>query len=178
MFWYKYPQEDSFPSFLPFYTSPQMARLLSRAFALRRSFLNIPLPVHAEQAVPILTSLIRPNRTASRSIHSGSGQFIEVDMESPSDSESEALMIKKLDDLVRRILVLKSTPDWLPFIPGSSFWVPPRISPMKLVDLVEKLADQLSDEETLALISGRGWPSSQFFLKGTLILSNSSPSFW
>ncbi|TKY54529.1 hypothetical protein E2542_SST18939 [Spatholobus suberectus] len=37
--------------------------------------------------------------------------------------------VKLLEEHVRRIMVKKATPDWLPFLPGSSFWVPPPPSP-------------------------------------------------
>ncbi|KAG6649215.1 hypothetical protein CIPAW_07G196700 [Carya illinoinensis] len=76
--------------------------------------------------------------------------------------------MKKLDDLIHRIIVQKSTPDWLPFVPGSSFWVPPRPGTSKVLDLVGKLADQLNQEESLSLISSRGWPCSSFFLDGNV----------
>lgn len=61
----------------------------------------------------------------------------------------------------------RSTPDWLPFRPGSSFWVPPR-SPKSLnvVDLVSKLANPMTEEEQLSLTTVRGWPSSEFFVQG------------
>ncbi|KAK7329746.1 hypothetical protein VNO77_23923 [Canavalia gladiata] len=36
---------------------------------------------------------------------------------------------KLLEEHVHRITVKKATPDWLPFLPGSSFWVPPPPSP-------------------------------------------------
>ena len=75
-------------------------------------------------------------------------------------------MLKKLDDIVQTILVQRATPDWLPFVPGSSFWVPPRLAPLKVTDLVGKLADQLTDEESLSVATDRGWPCSQFFVHG------------
>lgn len=76
-------------------------------------------------------------------------------------------MLKKLDDIVQRILVQKATPDWLPFVPGSSFWVPPRRSPLGASDFVGKLADKLSDEESLSVATDRGWPCSHFLIDGS-----------
>uniref|UniRef100_A0A803Q839 Uncharacterized protein n=1 Tax=Cannabis sativa TaxID=3483 RepID=A0A803Q839_CANSA len=73
-------------------------------------------------------------------------------------------MIKKLDDIVHRIIVQRATPDWLPFLPGSSFWVPPRRDPFKFTDLVDKLTDRLTDEESLALSSDRGWPCAHLLV--------------
>ncbi|KAE9608088.1 hypothetical protein Lalb_Chr08g0231811 [Lupinus albus] len=32
------------------------------------------------------------------------------------------MFLKLFDQLIQRILVKKATPDWLPFVPGSSFW--------------------------------------------------------
>ncbi|XP_027330747.1 uncharacterized protein LOC113846544 [Abrus precatorius] len=37
--------------------------------------------------------------------------------------------VKLLEEHHHRITVKKATPDWLPFLPGSSFWVPPPPSP-------------------------------------------------
>lgn len=37
--------------------------------------------------------------------------------------------VKLLEDHAHRVMVMKATPDWLPFLPGSSFWVPPPPSP-------------------------------------------------
>ncbi|KAK7388139.1 hypothetical protein VNO78_22946 [Psophocarpus tetragonolobus] len=33
--------------------------------------------------------------------------------------------VKLLEEHFHRVMVKKATPDWLPFLPGSSFWVPP-----------------------------------------------------
>ncbi|RDX76850.1 hypothetical protein CR513_43114, partial [Mucuna pruriens] len=37
--------------------------------------------------------------------------------------------VKLLEEHVHHIMVKKATPDWLPFLPGSSYWVPPPPSP-------------------------------------------------
>ncbi|XP_010087989.2 uncharacterized protein LOC21399889 [Morus notabilis] len=125
-----------------------MAKLLSQTLTLRRTQLS-------------LNQLRR-----FRSTLSGNGRLTEIEL-SPSSSEggeSEALMLKKLDDIVHRFIVQRATPDWLPFLPGYSFWVPPRRGSMKFADFVGKIADHLSDEESLSLCSDRGWPSSRFFV--------------
>ncbi|KAF3452735.1 hypothetical protein FNV43_RR03168 [Rhamnella rubrinervis] len=146
-----------------------MARVLSKTALLRHSLSSRLL------GGPI--SLLRTNR--ARSTLSGEPQLIEVDLDSTSsssssssDGESEAFMMRKLDDLVQMIVVQKSTPDWLPFVPGSSFWVPPRLKPVKFVDLIGKLADQLSEEECLSLATERGWPCSNFFFDGSSAAEN------
>ncbi|XP_062077419.1 uncharacterized protein LOC133782211 [Humulus lupulus] len=130
-----------------------MARLLSKTFQARPSSLTA-------------LSLFLSQSHRSRSTLSGrNDRLIEVDLSSQSpDGESEALMIKKLDDIVHRIIVQRATPDWLPFLPGSSFWVPPRRDPFKFSDLVDKLTDRLSDEESLSLSSDRGWPCAHLLV--------------
>ncbi|KAE9602440.1 hypothetical protein Lal_00049675 [Lupinus albus] len=50
-------------------------------------------------------------------------QLLEIERE-----ENDAYL-KLLEDHIQRFIVTKATPDWLPFIPGSSFWVPPTPSP-------------------------------------------------
>ncbi|KAK7411985.1 hypothetical protein VNO78_03430 [Psophocarpus tetragonolobus] len=86
-------------------------------------------------------------------------QLMEVDT-----AEYDVAM-KHFDDLIYRILVKKSTPDWLPFVPGSSFWVPPRPSASKVVDLVHKLTyEDDSPHDSPLLSTLRGWPSSNFFI--------------
>ncbi|CAK8531888.1 unnamed protein product [Lathyrus sativus] len=102
-------------------------------------------------------------------------QLLEIDTSSTSlSSEGEHEMTLKLfDDLIHRILVKKATPDWLPFVPGSSFWVPPRPTPSNVVHLVHKLTDgekqqPFMNDESLSLSSLRGWPSSNYFIKGNV----------
>jgi len=103
-----------------------------------------------------------------RSSKAGASQVVEVDM-----AEYD-VALKHFDDLIHRILVKKATPDWLPFVPGSSFWVPPRPSPTNVVDLVHKLTredDRPHDSPLLSTL--RGWPSSNFFINGHYPLSKS-----
>jgi len=96
-----------------------------------------------------------------RSSKAGASQVVKVDM-----AEYD-VALKHFDDLIHRILVKKATPDWLPFVPGSSFWVPPRPSPTNVVDLVHRLTredDRPHDSPLLSTL--RGWPSSNFFING------------
>lgn len=94
---------------------------------------------------------------------------MEVDLESSpsrsssSDGEVEVLKMRKLEEAIHALFVEKSTPDWLPFIPGSSFWVPPRKRPVDVVHLVEKLWNPSREEEVLNFATSRGWPSLEFF---------------
>lgn len=85
------------------------------------------------------------------------------------DSSSTDPLLRKLEDAIHRIIVRRAAPDWLPFLPGSSYWVPPPRSTsgsLGIAQLVEKLADPLSDEESLSMTTIRGWPSSDYFVKG------------
>ncbi|KAL1165311.1 hypothetical protein V6Z11_A06G123000 [Gossypium hirsutum] len=67
---------------------------------------------------------------------------------------------------IHRIIVRRSAPDWLPFIPGSSYWVPPSTAQSYgLAQLVEKLANPLTSEESMCTTAARGWPSSDYFIK-------------
>ncbi|XP_027338686.1 uncharacterized protein LOC113852574 [Abrus precatorius] len=108
-------------------------------------------------AIPSMSVSIRHRSTKPEP------QLVQVDM-----AEYD-VTLKLFDDLIHRILVKKATPDWLPFVPGSSFWVPPRPSPSKFVDLVHKLTNDaehsLSQEESLFLATLRGWPSSNFYIQ-------------
>ncbi|KAI7985673.1 hypothetical protein LOK49_LG14G02296 [Camellia lanceoleosa] len=78
--------------------------------------------------------------------------------------QREALAVQKIEDAIHRIIVKRSAPDWLPFVPGSSYWVPPQRRTYGIADLVDKLANSLTEEEVMSLTTARGWPSSAFFL--------------
>lgn len=139
------------------------------------------------------TALFTHHRHRSNKIHHA--QLIEAEIDSsssPSDSTEAATEvinfgIKKLEDAIHSIIVRRSAPDWLPFLPGYSYWVPPRPSAMRssqslpatgLVEALGKFAytravrdrssplDLLSEDEHLASTSSKGWPSSAFFIEG------------
>ncbi|CAI0410125.1 unnamed protein product [Linum tenue] len=83
--------------------------------------------------------------------------------------ESTDPLLRKLEDAIHRIIVRRAAPDWLPFLPGTSYWVPPHRSDagcLGIAQLVEKLANPLTDEESRSVTSVRGWPSSDYFIKG------------
>lgn len=44
---------------------------------------------------------------------------------SPPQPSAEARRERQFEDFLRDVIVRQSAPDWLPFIPGSSYWVPP-----------------------------------------------------
>ncbi|XP_071725426.1 uncharacterized protein [Rutidosis leptorrhynchoides] len=104
----------------------------------------------------------QPNRFSSRS---GKAQLIEIDLE-----QDEIIGLRKLDDAIHNIIVRQSAPDWLPFVPGSSYWVPPRRRPSEshgLVDVLNRLTNTLTQDESMSLSTSRGWPSSAYFIEGT-----------
>ncbi|KAG7579713.1 hypothetical protein ISN45_Aa03g038320 [Arabidopsis thaliana x Arabidopsis arenosa] len=135
-----------------------MSRLLSKTliphgrFFLRR--FNEPT---------ITTKTTPPNLVCFSRRFSSTPQVIELEID--SKTEAEAAILKKLNEFVRRIIVHNSTPDWLPFAPGSSFWVPPhQITATKIANLVDKVTNPLTEEESLSLSSPYGWPCSSFFI--------------
>ncbi|KVI01429.1 uncharacterized protein LOC112500800 [Cynara cardunculus var. scolymus] len=105
------------------------------------------------------------------SSQSGKAQLIEVDLE--SDGEVEVLGLRKLEDAIHSIIVRQSAPDWLPFVPGSSYWVPPRRhrpDSLGMINVLRKFRRRSRDaetEESMAVSSSRGWPSSAYFFEGT-----------
>ncbi|XP_073155908.1 uncharacterized protein [Henckelia pumila] len=156
-----------------------MSRILYQS--LPRSALRPPTP------------LINHHRHRSNKTHHV--QLIELDLEASSSSQPDAseaaaevitLGIKKLEDAIHSIMVRRAAPDWLPFLPGYSYWVPPRATAMRghsagsviealgnispsgeTKDLRGSVYDMLSEDEQLSFSSAKGWPSSEFFIEGT-----------
>ncbi|XVE71889.1 hypothetical protein DITRI_Ditri10aG0187900 [Diplodiscus trichospermus] len=125
-----------------------MARMLSKSVLLRGSILH--------------------RRSSFLRQFSSKGELFEIELDS---SSSPASAINKMEEIIHRIIVQKSTPDWLPFLPGSSFWVPlPCHGSKRVSDFVEQLTNQLTPEEYLSLTTDRGWPCSYFFALGNLLL--------
>ncbi|XP_076907687.1 uncharacterized protein LOC143564231 [Bidens hawaiensis] len=105
------------------------------------------------------------NRFSSRS---GKYELTEIDLD--SDADVEVLGIRKLEDAIHNIIVRKSAPDWLPFVPGSSYWVPPRGHRPESHDLfaaLKRFTNPLTEDESMAVTSSRGWPSSAYFIEDT-----------
>ncbi|CAM8894791.1 unnamed protein product [Rhodiola kirilowii] len=104
------------------------------------------------------------------------GTLIEIDLETSTETgESSAVRIVRLEDLMHTIMAQRSAPSWIPFIPGSSYWVPPKLSPKKVANLLNKfsLGPALSVEEAMSLTTVRGWPSSDHLLRGNKSQSQS-----
>ncbi|GKV26750.1 hypothetical protein SLE2022_379710 [Rubroshorea leprosula] len=117
---------------------------------------------------PISPSPARPSSTRLLAVRSQSNVPNHSDLSDPSDSSSSTdPLLRKLEDAIHRIIVRRSAPDWLPFLPGSSYWVPPPTSQSYgIAQLVEKLANPLTHEESMSTTTVRGWPSSEYFIKG------------
>ncbi|XP_022714478.1 uncharacterized protein LOC111274094 [Durio zibethinus] len=118
-----------------------------------------------------LSPITKPRPSSSRllSLRTQSNQPNHSDVSdlSPDSSSSSDPLLRKLEDAIHRIIVRRSAPDWLPFLPGSSYWVPPSTAQSYgLAQLVEKLANPLTPEESMSTTTVRGWPSSDYFIKG------------
>ncbi|AAC83022.1 EST gb/R65024 comes from this gene [Arabidopsis thaliana] len=133
-----------------------MARSLSPSLSLSRyRFAAASLLLPSSQTI-----FIRSQSSNRRSNSNHLGVIYEIDIAADP-------LVNKLEDAVHRIMVRRSAPDWLPFVPGASFWVPPpRSQSHGIAKLVEKLANPISDEESISISSVRGWPCSDYFIKG------------
>ncbi|CAI9766017.1 unnamed protein product [Fraxinus pennsylvanica] len=152
-----------------------MARILSHA--LRRANLH---PGSAPRA--LITRRHFSDQSGKTEV-----ELIEVEVDQSSSHEAAAEVIsagiKRLEEAIHRIVVRRSAPDWLPFLPGYSYWVPPSNSnrimrhPQGFIEVVENLAtegvpnrvkqsDFLTEDETMSFSSARGWPSSTYFIEG------------
>ncbi|KAI3520471.1 hypothetical protein L1887_09914 [Cichorium endivia] len=85
----------------------------------------------------------------------GKSAIVEVDLESESESEGdvEVLGLRKLDDVLHNIIVRQSAPDWLPFVPSSSYWVSSRCHRSEshgLVEVLNQLTNPLTEDESMS----------------------------
>ncbi|XP_074592830.1 uncharacterized protein LOC141848685 isoform X2 [Curcuma longa] len=104
-------------------------------------------------------------------------RIIEIDLAAAADAgegegegegevDVDVLSLRRFEDAVHAISVRSAAPDWLPFVPGSSYWFPPPRRACGVVDVVKKLVNPLTEEETMSLTTVRGWPSSAYFVEG------------
>ncbi|KAK9923989.1 hypothetical protein M0R45_032380 [Rubus argutus] len=121
-----------------------------------------------------LTRHLSPKSSSSSSrlitLRAQSNLPFHNDQTDPATDSSATVdpLLRKLEDAIHRIIVRKSAPDWLPFVPGASYWVPPpRSRSHGLAQLVEKLANPLTEEESMSMTTVRGWPSSSYFIQGS-----------
>uniref|UniRef100_A0A1J3FGP6 Uncharacterized protein n=1 Tax=Noccaea caerulescens TaxID=107243 RepID=A0A1J3FGP6_NOCCA len=137
---------------------------MARSFSPSLSLSRCRLAAAASLLPSSRTILIRSQSSNRRS--NRVGELYEIDIAAASQSQSDPLL-QKLEDAVHGIMVRRSAPDWLPFVPGASYWVPPpRSQTHGIAKVVEKLANPIGDEESISISSGRGWPSSDYFING------------
>lgn len=79
-------------------------------------------------------------------------------------SEVEAKVVDSIEDFIHNTIVYRSRPEWLPFVPGASYWIPPRRSSYGVAELVRLVANAPTEEEYLSLVTLQGWPSSAFYI--------------
>lgn len=105
---------------------------------------------------------------------------LEVDLDPEGGSrpsEIEVLQRHRIvDELMHFMVILQFTPDWLPFVPGGSYWVPSQKPPPRVSEFITSFSDasigdqeprkSLSKEEKLSFTTDRGWPSSAYFFEG------------
>ncbi|KAK7325338.1 hypothetical protein VNO77_29500 [Canavalia gladiata] len=95
-----------------------------------------------------------------------------VNRRSQSSSTSDPL-IRKLEDAIHCIVVRRSAPDWLPFLPGASYWVPP--PPPHSSNALAQLLHDLANPNPItpppppppphqSMLPA--WPSSSYFIQG------------
>lgn len=137
-----------------------MARLLSQTLTKTSSSFSNPFQ---------FLKLFSTNQFSTRS--SSSLLKPQSTDESKSEIDVDVLALKKLDDFVHNVIVKQCEPDWLPFVPGCSYWVPPRRDVTKEVfDVFKTLTNPLtvggSLDESMAVVMARAWPSSDFFIQG------------
>lgn len=94
------------------------------------------------------------------------------------------MAMKNLEDAIHKIIVKRSQPDWIPLVPGASYWVPPKSKAKGLAHVIGKLVHNSSSatatataaaimkDKSLSLSSNRGWPSSAHFFKGIFFILN------
>ncbi|KAL6953553.1 hypothetical protein U1Q18_044983 [Sarracenia purpurea var. burkii] len=104
----------------------------------------------------------------THSSQSGNSSRVDPNLLDSDTDQREVLAVQKIGDAIHRIIVRRSAPDWLPFVPGSSYWVPPQRPSYGIAQLVVKLANTLTDDQVMSLTNSRGWPSSAFFLNGSV----------
>ncbi|XP_062226653.1 uncharacterized protein LOC133924928 [Phragmites australis] len=143
-----------------------MARLLARTLTLARP------------AAPPSAFRFRTSRALSAKV-----EFVEIDLseESPSSASSAEggvgdsappMGMRRLEDAILGVLVRRAAPDWLPFVPGGSYWLPPMPRPLGVTNLLgaavytARGAAVMTEEEVMCFTTPRGWPSAAYFVEG------------
>ncbi|MQL92646.1 hypothetical protein Taro_025275, partial [Colocasia esculenta] len=105
----------------------------------------------------------------------------DVGVSSPEGTATGGEATRRLEDLIHGILARRATPEWLSFIPGSSYWVPPRKS-YRLVEVLGRAASPLTKEEVMSLTTAQGWPCAAHlfggYFSGRLAATQEELSWW
>jgi hypothetical protein len=62
--------------------------------------------------------------------------------------------IRRLEEAIHGVMVRRAAPDWLPFVPGGSFWVPPLRRPHGVAELVGRIAAAGGSDGVAELVGG------------------------
>ncbi|CAO2176025.1 unnamed protein product [Urochloa humidicola] len=164
-----------------------MARLLAQTLTLART-------------APYPSSTTAAAASASLRGLATKVEVIEIDLTTEEDGGAgfssspgspgsfPSVRIRRLEDAIHGVLVRRATPDWLPFVPGGSFWVPPLRRPQGVAELISRIAAAggtegvpgaagaaveimeidapMTEEEALSFSTARGWPSASYFVDG------------
>ncbi|KAK9757104.1 hypothetical protein RND81_01G139900 [Saponaria officinalis] len=119
-----------------------------------------------------LPHLTKPTTTAAVLAASLRRRNQSTKPETAKTEEGEAL--RRLEEAVHRLIVKKAQPDWIPLVPGGSYWVPPKTTSRGFAQVVANLVKDSSSGGGNSRVgdqllnSNRGWPSSaQFFIGGS-----------
>jgi hypothetical protein len=123
---------------------------------------------------------LRPSRALSTKV-----EFDEIDLSEESAASSGGaggsvgdaaapMRMRRLEDAIHGILERRAAPDWLPFVPGGSYWVPPMSGQLGMRDLLSMAVytsrggggSVFTKEEAMCLTTTRGWPSFAYFVEG------------
>ncbi|MQL85912.1 hypothetical protein Taro_018432 [Colocasia esculenta] len=153
-----------------------MARILSQTLLRETQTLVRDRPPASHLLGGRPCSPLLPPRSRLISVRWRSGRphkfvhVFEVELEATADggaSPSAAAAARGeaaarwLESVIHGILERQAAPDWLPFVPGASYWVPPRRRSEGLAELLGRMSDPMSDEEVMSLTTMRGWPCAQ-----------------
>lgn len=159
---YRIPSLHNYNLYLP---------LSSRSLSKTLSTVDIAM-------VPRLTSaafrhtVFSPSLSSSRLLIIRSQYSRYSSSSSPDIGDASDPLVGKLEDVIHGIVVRRSEPEWLPFRPGSSYWVPPRSRSRGMAQLIGKLVNVSPtnlnpDDSTMpTTIHPCGWPDSSYFVHG------------
>ncbi|XP_066351797.1 uncharacterized protein [Miscanthus floridulus] len=126
-----------------------MARLLTQTLTLARPA-SSPSTTAASASLRGLSTKVEiieidlTEEDASSSAHGSS----------PSSPSVEAVGIRRLEEAIHGVMVRRAAPDWLPFVPGGSFWVPPLRRPHGVAELVGRIAAAGGADGVAELVGG------------------------